>query len=284
MTRLVQPLKIHGGKHYLAKRIIELMPKHIHYVEPFFGGGSVLLQKPAELIEGYSEVVNDINGDLINFWRAIADQHIFPVFQKAVSCCPFSSEEWTRMKVLLDEEWESIQIPQVKRAAAFFIHARQSMAGRGDCFTPLTRTRTRRGMNEQVSSWLTAIEGLPEIHERLKRVVILNDDACKVIKQQDGENTFFYCDPPYLQSTRSSTGEYGEHEMSDDDHEELLHCLSQIKGKFILSGYLSELYVMWGNNHGWRRVDIEIDNKASSKKKKEKKTECLWLNHKEPSE
>ena len=39
------PLKYHGGKRYLAKRIIALMPEHITYVEPFFGGGSVLLHK-----------------------------------------------------------------------------------------------------------------------------------------------------------------------------------------------------------------------------------------------
>jgi len=64
MGKLTQPLKWHGGKHYLAKAIIELMPPHVHYVEPYFGGGSVLLEKDPV---GVSEVVNDRNRELMNF-------------------------------------------------------------------------------------------------------------------------------------------------------------------------------------------------------------------------
>ena len=60
---LTQPIKWHGGKHYLAAKIINLMPEHIHFVEPFFGGGSVLLEKDPT---GVSEVVNDIDGELTN--------------------------------------------------------------------------------------------------------------------------------------------------------------------------------------------------------------------------
>lgn len=44
-SSLSQPLKWHGGKHYLAQKIIDLMPKHLHYVEPFGGGLAVLLNK-----------------------------------------------------------------------------------------------------------------------------------------------------------------------------------------------------------------------------------------------
>ena len=132
-------------------------------------------------------------------------------------------------------------------------------------------------MNEQASSLLTAIEGLPEIHERLKSVVILNDDAVKVIKQQDGEKTLNYLDPPYLHETRFSTGEY-ENEMSKAQHFALLDCLGHIEGKFILSGYPSKLYDDVAERFGWRCVEKQIDNKASSKKTKEMKTECLWMN------
>lgn len=56
-----------GGKHYLAPHIIARFPPHIHYVEPYFGGGQVLFAKPEHLIEGHSEVVNDLNGALQNF-------------------------------------------------------------------------------------------------------------------------------------------------------------------------------------------------------------------------
>ena len=69
----------------------------------------------------------------------------------------------------------------VERAVNFFIRCRQSRAGCFKDFATLSRTRTRRGMNEQASAWLTVIDGLPEVHARLKRVVILNHDALDVI-------------------------------------------------------------------------------------------------------
>ena len=96
-------------------------------------------------------------------------------------------------------------------------------------------------MNEQASAWLTAIEGLPAVHERLKRVVILNRDVLDVIRQQDGPDTLFYCDPPYLKETCASKDVYA-HEMTDTQHLQLLELLNGIKGKFLLSGYPSGLY------------------------------------------
>src|ERR1035438_8495485 len=84
---LTPPLKWHGGKHYLASRIVGLMPRHLHYVEPYFGGGAVLLTRdpndPALWLsphKGVSEVVNDINGRLVNFWRILRSEADFPRF------------------------------------------------------------------------------------------------------------------------------------------------------------------------------------------------------------
>ena len=81
------PLKFHGGKHYLAKKIIELMPPHLHYVEPYAGGLSVLLAKDPE---GISEVVNDLHKDLSNFWRVLQGGESFRVFQRLCEATPFS--------------------------------------------------------------------------------------------------------------------------------------------------------------------------------------------------
>jgi len=266
------PLKWHGGKHYLADRIIDLMPPHIHYVEPYFGGGQVLFRKDPE---GVSEVVNDLNGGLVNFWRVLQDEECFRAFSRRVAVTPFSEQEfeWSRPQSPLTEEVHA----DTEAAAQFFVRYRQSRQGLGKDFATLSRNRTRRGMNEQVSSWLSAVEGLPEAHERLKRVVILNRGALEVIRQQDGPNTLFYLDPPYLPETRTVTNAY-ECEMNHDDHMALIAVLSEVKGKFILSGYRSDLYDKWAECLGWSRVDIKIDHKASSKKTKEMKTECLWMN------
>lgn len=133
-------------------------------------------------------------------------------------------------------------------------------------------------MNEQVSAWLSAVDGLPEFHARLRRVEIRNQPAVDFIRELDSPETCFYCDPPYLHDTRSSVGEY-QHEMSYADHKELLCVLSSVKGKFLLSGYRSELYNVAESELGWRRIDFEIPNQASGKKKKEIKTECVWVNY-----
>lgn len=181
------PLKWHGGKHYLAPKIVALMPPHTHYVEAFAGGLAVLLAKNPE---GVSEVVNDLDGDLTNFWRVIADETTFNQFQRHVHAVPFSEAHWHEAQ---DTEGHD---SAVDRAVTFFIRCRQSLAGRMDAFAPITRSRTRCGMNEQASAWLTAVEGLPAVHERLKRVVILGPkDAKEVIIQQDGDQTLFYLDP-----------------------------------------------------------------------------------------
>ncbi len=108
--------------------------------------------------------------------------------------------------------------------------------------------------------------------------MICNRDALELIRQQDGPQTLFYCDPPYVHSSRSTTGEYA-HEMTDADHQQLLESLVAIEGKFLLSGYPSELYARYAEQHGWRCIEIEIDNKASSAKSKQIKTECLWMNY-----
>ncbi len=285
MSTASRPLKWHGGKHYLAEWIISHFPPRcqtpnkptadddgwLHYVEPYFGGGAVLF---AHDPEGISEVVNDINEELWNFWATLAHPDLFPEFARVCEATPFSKSEF---EIALKRfTGDSVPI----RAIKFFIRYRQSRQGLGKDFATLTRNRTRRGMNEQVSAWLSAVEGLPEAHERLKRVVILNDDALKVIKQQDGPRTLFYLDPPYLHETRHGSGANGdyEHEMGADDHEELLLHLADIKGRFVLSGYRSDLYDTQADDSNWRRVEKEIDNKASGKKSKDKKVECLWMN------
>lgn len=272
MVSTSNPLKWHGGKTYLASKIIELMPPHTHYVEPYFGGGAVLFAKPCE---GVSEVVNDLDGELTNFWRALRDGCAFGLFQRWIETMPMSEYEW---KAAAHPARPRMGDADVYAAMCFFIKYRQSRQGLGKDFATLSRNRTRRGMNEQASSWLSAVEGLPEAHERLKRVVILNRDAVEVIRQQDGPNTFFYLDPPYLHSTRAATKCYA-HEMSEDQHRQLLDALAFVKGKFILSGYRSPLYDSCAAADNWRRVDIEIDNKSSSADVKEMKTECLWMNY-----
>ena len=139
MERLVQPLKWHGGKHYLAKRIIELMPEHIHYVEPFFGGGSVLLEKDPE---GVSEVINDVHYELTNFWRTLQDAGRFDAFKRIVDVIPFSQVEW-------EDSHQETDDP-IRAAVNFFVRCRQSRAGKLNVFCD-TEPKSNASQNERAS-------------------------------------------------------------------------------------------------------------------------------------
>jgi DNA adenine methylase len=133
-------------------------------------------------------------------------------------------------------------------------------------------------MNEQASAWLNAIDGLQEVHDRLKRVVILNRDALDVINGEDSPDTLHYCDPPYLHETRSTTTDY-QFEMTETQHLYLLETLASINGKFLLSGYRSALYDEFASQNGWHRHEFDLPNNAASGKTKERKIECVWANY-----
>jgi DNA adenine methylase len=267
--KLTPPLKWHGGKHYLATALVARMPPHRHYVEPFAGGLAVLLAKDPE---GISEVANDLHGELTNFWKVLRDPAPFAAFVRIVEATPFSEVVWQEAQQVLQEE--QVTDP-VQRAVSFFIVCRQSLAGRMDRFAPLSRRRTRRGMNEQASAWLSALAGLAAVHARLQRIVVLNRPAVDVIRQQDGPDTLFYCDPPYLHATRADRDSY-THEMSADEHRQLLEVLRSVQGKVMLSGYPSVLYD--GALAGWSRYTFDLPNNAAGGAAKGRETEVLWCN------
>lgn len=276
------PLKWHGGKHYLARRIVALMPRHLHYVEPFAGGLAVLLERDpndrnlwlskATGQSGVSEVANDLNRDLTNFWRVLQHPTLFPEFRRACEATPLSRLEYERA-----EEGDGIYTDPVGRAWAFFVRCRQSRAGTFQGFTSLTRSRTRRGINGNASEWLGAVEGLLAVHARLLPVVVENLDALKLIVREDDPGTLFYCDPPYLHETRATTDAYA-HEMTREQHCDLLGTLAALKGKFLLSGYHSDLYDTVAVREGWRVHEFDLPNHAAGGATKRRMTEVVWAN------
>ena len=269
-TTLAPPLKWHGGKHYLAPALLRLMPDTVtHYLEPFAGGLALLLARDPD---NCSEIVNDLSGELTNFWRVLQDEDLFNRFHRIVQAIPFSQVEW-RDAV---EPNRPVRVA-VHAAVRFFVRCRQSLAGRMDTFAPISTSRLRRRMNEQASAWLTTIDGLQEVHERLRRVVILSDDAILIIRKYDTPDMFVYADPPYLHSTRTTTREYGEYEMTDDDHHGLLFALKKFRGKVMLSGYRSALYDRM--LQGWNLTEIPMKNNSATGEKKQDRIECVWRNY-----
>ena len=257
------PIKIHGGKRYLASRIIELFPEHETYVEPFGGAASVLLNKPPAPVEVY----NDLDQRLTRlFWvlREKGDE-----FRRLLSLTPYSEVEF--------EDAVEQSYDPVEQARRDFVRWCQSIGGRGDAFS-YTLHRVRRGMADVVSGYLSMIdEQLPAIIERLRTVQIVNRPAVDVIKAWDSPTTLCYCDPPYVFETRheNSRDVYG-HEMTDADHRELADTLKACESKVILSGYPSPIYEEL--YAGWRTVTFDLANHAAGGKEKARKQEVLWMN------
>jgi DNA adenine methylase len=270
---LIQPLKIHGGKGghggKLAKWIISHMPAHKVYLEAYAGGLAVLLHKDPQNI---NEIVNDVSLDLTTFWRVLQNPDQFKQFLRMVDAVPFSEIEWR-------EAGERLQrcpdADPVSRATWFFIFSRMALAGRANCFASITKNRIRRGMNEQASAWRNCLEGLPAVAERLLRVAVLNRDGVEVIRKFDQPDVVHYCDPPYLDETRTSPDVYA-HEMSPGDHLRLLDTLKQCRGKVLLSGYESPMYAAALAN--WNRHEMKRPNNAAGGKSKREMTEVIWCN------
>jgi DNA adenine methylase len=282
---LTPPLKWHGGKHYLAQRIIDLMVPHLHYVEPFFGGGQVLFARdPADRrlwwtgrtsdergANGVSEVVNDLHGDLMNFYRVLKDPEAFAQLRHLLYLTLHAEAEWETARDLLAGK----DGDPVARAAALFTCCRQSLAGRMKGFATTVRTRLRGGRNDGVNGWWTAVEGLEAVHRRLRDVKVLNRPALEVIQAEDTEATLLYLDPPYLHETRTARDVYAL-EMTEADHRELLDLLRQVQGKVLLSGYPSRLYDE--ALAGWNRHAFDLPNNAAGGPKKDRETEVVWCN------
>jgi DNA adenine methylase len=283
---LTPPLKSHGGKHYLARAIIDRMPRHLNYVEPFFGSGQVLFARdPADrrlwwtgltsdkrVPDGVSEVVNDLDGDLMNFYRVLKDPGLFERLRHRLELTLVSQEEFNAACDLLARA----DGDPVERAAALFVQVRQSrQALRKDFVTPV-RTRLRGGRQDHVNAWWGAVDGLEDAHRRLKGVMVLCGPALNVIRQFDQPATFFYLDPPYPHETRTARKAYRRFEMTEADHRELLDVLRQCQGKVMLSSYPSRLYSE--ALAGWNRPDFDLPNNAAGGRTKDRETEVLWCN------
>jgi DNA adenine methylase len=266
--KLIKPIKIHGGKDGLALEIMSRAPpNHRRYVEPYCGGLSVLLARPP----GKPELVNDQNGPLTNFFRVLRDPATWAEFCRQAQCIQVSRREWD------DAHAHEYSHDPIADALAFFVDCRQSLGARRQQFAPTVRTRSRRGRDDSTSAWLSAVDGLAAVHERLWDVRVENLPGLEVILREDSPDTWMYQDPPYLPQTRSTTGEYGPHEMSEADHRALLEVNLRCQSKITISGYPSDLYDTMLRD--WRRIEIPVANHAAGGRKKGREIEVLWMNY-----
>lgn len=267
MSKIRPAVKTHGGKFYLAAWIVENFPESYEtmtYCEPFCAGASVFLNKNPSP----EEVLCDIDDGIICVLKALRDEP--KEFINRIKRIKYSDRSF---KLALNKTEFKDYIDQ---GINEYVLRRMSRGGLKKAFA--WSERLRGGKPGDMNAWQTMIKELPTIANRLKNTSIFCQDFIGVIKTWDEENTLFYLDPPYLHSTRneSATDTY-EHEMTVEDHMNLLHLAKNARGKIAISGYSSPLYNRTLKN--WRCKKRNVANHSGQNKVKEKRVEFLWMNY-----
>lgn len=284
MTEPTRPvLRYHGGKWRLAPWIIGFFPPHRVYVEPFGGGGSVLMRKAPT----YAEVYNDLDGEVVNVFRVLRDPAGAAALERGLRLTPFARTEF------FDAYTTEGEADPVERARHTII---KSFMGYG---SDALRDATPRGMRTRASThplttptgfrsnssrshttpahdWANYPDQIGRFLERLQRVVIENSDAALVMRTHDRPETLHYCDPPYVHATRrplkKGTGGGYRHELTDADHVALADVLRSLDGMVVLSGYPCALYDrdLYPDRERHERVHLADGAR--------RRTEVVWLN------
>lgn len=255
-------LKYPGSKWNIARQLVELMPPHHSYVEPYFGSGAVLFNKTPSAIE----TVNDLDGDVTNLFRCI--QQDSERLARLVMTTPFSREMYD-MQFEPDNSYAS----RYQRAAGFLVRCWQSHGSRNrtdgyKCGWKYDAKGRERAYS--LWSWYRLPEWIIDIAERLRMVQIENRPALDMIRRFDREGVFMYLDPPYLLGTRNRK-QY-QCEMEDADHEELLKIILRSQAMVMVSGYESDMY----NDYlqGWGKEVFQSCAEGGRPR-----TEVIWMNY-----
>lgn len=282
--RTMAPFLWYGGKGNLVKRIVPLLPREgvTTYVEPFAGAASVFWALP----QPYPvEALNDLNGDIINLFRALQNPETYQQLLHRLIWTPYSRDEFRlALATLKDPAAASLD-----RAWAFYVAHSQGFSGKAGAEGDWRRvlTSTDDGMAGTTNGYRKRLTQLPRFHDRLTRAQLDSVDAITCIRYWDTPTTLFYIDPPYVHSTRKSRDEY-THEMTDEHHIALIETLLNLQGKAVVSGYDSPIYRRL-DEAGWGRVEIHTAAHAAGRVRGSKllgegaalqhakRTEVIWL-------
>lgn len=224
-----------GGKRRLAKSILPLFPEHTCYVEPFCGAAALYFMKtPAKV-----EVINDINGELVNLYRVVC--HHLEEFVRQFKWALTSRQIYKWLQITPEETLTDIQ-----RAARFFYLQKISFGGKVDGQTFGTSTTSAPRLN-----LLRLEEDLSAAHLRLSRTYIENLDWGSCIQKYDRPHTLFYCDPPYF-----GTEGYGV-EFDLSQYRRMAELARTIHGHMILS--VNDIPQMREIFHGFTMERVNIN-------------------------
>ena len=260
---LKTPITYYGGKQTMCSKIIPLIPEHRLYCEPFCGGAAIFWAKePSEL-----EVLNDTNRELINFYQVAKSD--FTSLEKEIRITLNSRDSHRKASTIYNNP---DMFSEVKRAWALWVMSSQSFGSQLDSSWGFDK-----GKNRTTKKVTNARESFTEdLAIRLQSVSIECADACYIIRSRDTEDSFFYADPPYY---NANMGHYDGYSLAD--FQELLDTLANIKGKFLLSSYPSDILTEYTKKFGWKtkQFDMRISVNAKNGQKQQRKMEVLTANY-----
>lgn len=259
-------LKYPGSKWNIAEKLVELVPEHYSYLEPYAGSLALLFNKQPSAIE----TINDLDSDVVNLFRCI--QKDSERLARLVMTTPFSHEIYDKQ---YEGNSETRYASSFQRAAGFLVRCWQGYGYRTNGYKVGWR-RDVQGRERAYAlwSWYRLPEWILDITERLRMVQIENRPALEVIQGFCYDNVFMYLDPPYVIGTRAGRQKQYAYEMTDADHEELLKLIVQSPAKIMISGYESEMY----NDYlqGWEKRQFKNYAEHGSPR-----TETVWMNYRQ---
>lgn len=251
-------LRYPGSKWRIADQIVSNIPEHKCYLEPYFGSGAVLFNKPISPVE----TINDLDDDVVNLFQCI-QEHSFELSSK-LAATPYSRE-------IYESQYYAEVTDSIRKAYSFLVKCWQGYGYKNTgAKNGWKRDLTGREKAYALSNWYHLPGWIEDVAERLRYVQIEKKPALDLIKEFDSPDSFYYLDPPYLLSSRSSS-QY-QHEMSDEDHIQLLETIVHCSAKIMISGYESNLYNEY--LHSWD--SLKIPNQTVSGKVRE---EIVWMNY-----
>jgi DNA adenine methylase len=264
------PFPYFGGKQTLAARLVDLLPPHGHYVEPFAGSLAVLLAKPLSTME----TVNDLDGDLMTFWRVLRDRPDDLV--RAIALTPHSRAEF-------DSSHDRDGCDDLERARRIHVQLTQGRGavGRKSGWRHYVAPAGGTGLPDYLVGYLRRFGPAAE---RLQHVSLECRPALEIVERYGREpEVLLYVDPPYLGTSRATgndprggTHRYRHEMLGAFEHRELAEALLGCTAAVVLSGYPSPLYDDLFAS--WHRAEFAAGTGQSARGEWSSRTEVVWSN------
>lgn len=265
-----------GGKARMARIIADKLPPHKFYVEPFGGAAGVLMAKSP----GPVEIYNDLHDGIVTLFKVVRDPLLCRQLLELLELTPYARTEWRDC----NSSWET-ETDLVEKARKVYVTLSQNFVGATNGGSWSFGGLKCNG--NVASQFYNSLVNIKVVAARLRNVQIENKPALEVMARWDSPETVLYVDPPYLPETRSKApGDY-KHELTQENHSELLDFLLNCKSMVILSGYPSKFYSDALEPNGWLKEEFEalaasamqtVGNGLKGKSVDHaKRTECLWF-------